>query len=127
MFTYGNSHLMRFAHKLNFILLTARLLRRTFLGVVLMCPVGVYADQANDFLAAREAYRVGDSSRLNHLAGKLKHSVLEPYLAYYQLRLQLTTAEPATVQQFLARTDNTPVINQLRAEWLKMLGLLLSM
>jgi soluble lytic murein transglycosylase len=83
-----------------------------------------YALNAEDkeFLAAREAFRAGDAARLNRAAATLKKSPLEPYTAYYQLRLRLETADAATVAAFLARTDETPAIDQLRGEWLKLLG-----
>jgi len=75
-----------------------------------------------DFLAARDAYRTGDAVRLNRAAARLKDSPLEPYLTYYQLRLHLETADAATIKVFLARPDETPVIDRMRAEWLKLLG-----
>ena len=75
-----------------------------------------------DFLAARDAFRVGDATRLERIAARLKNSPLEPYLTYYQLRMRLETADAAAVQAFLARTDDTPVIDRMRAEWLKLLG-----
>jgi len=80
------------------------------------------ANQDADFLAAREAFRVGDAVRLDRIAARLKSSSLEPYVAYYQLRLRLTTANHATIHKFLSRTDNTQIIHQLRMEWLKLLG-----
>jgi len=90
--------------------------------LMLLLPLLAAADQDDDFLAARDAFRAGDSARLDRLAARLKHSPLEPYLAYYQLRLNLDNADAATVQAFLARTDVTPVIDRLRGEWLKQLG-----
>ena len=75
-----------------------------------------------DYLAARDAFRAGDAAKLDRFAARLKNSVLEPYVAYYQLRMRLDTANPATVQAFLKRADDTPVINRMRGEWLKVLG-----
>ena len=75
-----------------------------------------------DFLDAREAFRVGNAAQLDRIAARLKNSPLEPYLVYYQLRMRLETADVATIQAFLARTDETQVIDRLRAEWLKQLG-----
>jgi peptidoglycan lytic transglycosylase len=76
----------------------------------------------DDFLAARDAFRAGDASRFERSAARLKNSPLEPYLAYYRLRMNLQTEDAATVQKFLARPDDTPVIDRLRGEWLKQLG-----
>ena len=93
-----------------------------FLFVLIFFPALAIANQDADFLAARDAFRKGDLVKLDHMAKRLKHSPLEPYLAYYQLRMQLETASAADIKKFLARTDETPVINRLRAEWLKLLG-----
>ncbi len=84
--------------------------------------VGVPLAGDADFLAARDAFRIGDAVRLDRIAARLKNSPLEPYLAYYQLRMRLETADAATIQVFLARPDETPVIDRMRAEWLKLLG-----
>ena len=75
-----------------------------------------------DFLAARDAFRTGDAARLDRIAARLKNSPLEPYVSYYQLRMRLETADVATIQAFLARTDETPMIDRMRVEWLKLLG-----
>ncbi|HEX6828156.1 MAG TPA: lytic transglycosylase domain-containing protein, partial [Burkholderiales bacterium] len=75
-----------------------------------------------DFLAARDAFRVGDAARLDKYAPRLKGYVLEPYVAYYQLRLRLEDASPAAVRGFLERHAGTLVADYLRAEWLKVLG-----
>ena len=89
---------------------------------LLLIPFGASADQDSDYLAARDAYRAGNSARFEVFAARLNSSPLEPYLAYYRLRLKLDTADQATIQTFLARTDDTPVIDRLRQEWLKQLG-----
>jgi soluble lytic murein transglycosylase len=89
---------------------------------LLLFPLVAVADQDTDFLAARDAFRVGDSVRFDRIAARLQGSPMEPYLAYYRLRLHLETAEPATIQAFLARADDTPVIDRLRGEWLRLLA-----
>ncbi|MDR2196304.1 MAG: transglycosylase SLT domain-containing protein [Gallionellaceae bacterium] len=83
-------------------------------------PASAQADA--DFLAVREAFRVGDAVRFEAAAARLGNSPLEPYVAYYRLRMNLDTASPAVVRAFLARPDDTPVIDRLRGEWLKLLG-----
>jgi len=75
-----------------------------------------------DFIAAREAFRVGDAVQFERRAARLVDSPLEPYIAYYRLRMHLETDDAATIRAFLARTDETPVIDRLRGEWLKSLG-----
>lgn len=90
--------------------------------LLLFVPLIAAAGQDEDFLAARDAFRAGNAARFEYAAARLKNSVLEPYIAYYRLRMRLETADPATLRVFLARSDDTPVINRLRVEWLKSLG-----
>lgn len=97
-------------------------LTRVLLCGLLSLPALVLADQDADFLAARDAFRTGNAARLEQIAARFKQSPLEPYLAYYQLRMRLESADIASIQAFLARSDETPVIDNLRAEWLKLLG-----
>ena len=89
---------------------------------LLSFPALALASQDADFLAARDAFRAGNAAKLDTIAARLKRHPLEPYLAYYQLRMRLETATPAVIQAFLARSDDTPVIDRLRAEWLKLLA-----
>jgi len=93
-----------------------------FLILILLCPVVAIADQDTDFMAAREAYRVGDDVRLEQMAERLKNSPLEPYITYYQLRSNLYSRNPEGVKEFLSRPDDTPVIDLLRSDWLKLLA-----
>ena len=87
---------------------------------LLLVPAVATADQDEEFLAAREAYRAEDVARLEKIAANFKNTPLEPYLTYYQLRLRLYTRNPEGIKEFLARPDDTPVIDLLRSEWLKM-------
>lgn len=85
-----------------------------------------------DFIAAHEAYLKGDAARLAREAQKLKKTPLEVYARYYQLSLALAavgSTEGAippplekSVKDFLSRAEDTPLIDKLRGEWLKLLG-----
>ena len=75
-----------------------------------------------DFLAAHGAFRAGDSARLERFAQRLKKTPLEVYVSYYQLRLDLENADTGAVKKFLSRPEDTPMIDRLRGEWLKLLG-----
>src|SRR5512135_3486955 len=55
----------------------------------------------DDFLAAREAFRVGDAAQIDRLAPRFALSPLEPYLTYYRLHMHLDTADAASIKQFL--------------------------
>ncbi len=89
---------------------------------LLFFPALATADQDADFLAARDAFRVGNAAKLDQFAARLKQSALEPYVAYYQLRMRLETASDIEIMTFLSRPEDTPLINRMRMEWLKMLG-----
>ena len=75
-----------------------------------------------DFLAARDAFRAGDSARLERVAPRLKGYLLEPYVSYWQIRLKLDDADPERVRAFLTRYDGMPLADRLRSEWMKSLG-----
>ncbi len=75
-----------------------------------------------DFLGAHNAYLANDAVRLGRYAQRLKNTPLEVYVSYYQLSVGLKNADPKTVRSFLSRPEDTPVIDQLRGEWLKLLG-----
>ena len=75
-----------------------------------------------DFLAARDAFRAGNAAKLDSFARRFESTPLEVYVAYYQLRLHLDTAEPSQIKAYLARPEDTPMIDRMRGEWLKLLG-----
>ncbi|MGE5522674.1 MAG: transglycosylase SLT domain-containing protein [Rhodospirillaceae bacterium] len=88
-----------------------------------VAAAGAYAGpQEDDFLAAREAFRVGDARKLDLYAKRLRGHVLEPYVAYWQLRLRLDDATPGEVRTFLANNADTLLAERLRTEWLKALA-----
>jgi len=83
-----------------------------------------------DLAAAHDAFLAGDSVKLERYARRLKKTPLEVYASYYQLRLALdnTGEKPVkssveeAVHNFLSRPEDTPLIDLLRSEWLKLLG-----
>lgn len=92
------------------------------LFLLLALPVCALADQESDFRIAREALRVGNASRLDKVAENLKDTPLEPYVTYYQLRMHWGVKATPAIKAFLARTSESPVVDQFRGEWLKYLG-----
>jgi len=93
-----------------------------FLCALLACAGLARAAQDDDFLAAREAFRVGDVVKFERSAKSLSGYPLEPYLAYWRLRLRLEQATPEEVQALLERTKDAPVAVSLRADWLRLLA-----
>ena len=76
----------------------------------------------DDFLAAREAFRVGDARKLDMYAGRLQGHVLQPYVAYWQLRLRLEDASPAEIRRFIVTHSDTLLASRLLSDWLRQLG-----
>jgi soluble lytic murein transglycosylase len=81
-----------------------------------------HANQDDDFLAARDAFRSGEAPKLAILAQRLAHSPLEVYTSYYQLRMKLETTDIQAIKDYLSRPDDTPLIDKMRSEWLKSLA-----
>lgn len=90
------------------------------LFALLLMPFAASADQDADFQAAREAFRVGNSAQLERIGERMKNSPFEPYVTYYLLHMRLESSDAAPIKEFLSRPDDTPVIDQLRSEWLKL-------
>ena len=97
-------------------------LMKFLLLFLLLIATPALANQDDDFMAARDAFRAGDTARLAVLGQRFKQSPLEVYIAYYQLKMQLETVDVSTIRTYLARPDDTPLIERMRADWLKILG-----
>ncbi|HYH41153.1 MAG TPA: transglycosylase SLT domain-containing protein [Burkholderiales bacterium] len=82
----------------------------------------VSAANEDEFLAARDAFRAGDARKLDFHARRLSNYVLEPYVAYWQLRLRLDEASPAEIRRFMRTHAETPLANRLLADWLRLMG-----
>ena len=76
----------------------------------------------DEFLAAREAYRVGAAARLDAQARRFKGHLLEPYLTYWQLSLRMEQASPEDARGFIASNRDSPLAERVRLEWLRSLG-----
>ena len=102
------------------------LLRSVCLAVALAaaapaCAAKLDAQEAA-FLAARDAFEANHRARLAALAPKLEGHLLEPYVEYWQLFFRLPGASSADVRDFLSRYPSTALAEQLRVDWLKVLG-----
>ncbi len=74
------------------------------------------------FLAARTAARTGDYDKLARYDAQLQGHVLEPYVESWILRARLEDSSPDQVRTFLTRQQGSLVAEQVRKEWLKILG-----
>ena len=95
---------------------------RFLLPLLLAWPLSVLAGTEEDFKTAREAFRAGNSARLDKAAENLRGSPLEIYATYYQLRQRMNAKDPDPIKAFLARTEESPVVDQFRGEWLAYLA-----
>ena len=82
--------------------------------------VGNAQDQA--VLMARDAFRAGDVAKLNKAAMATGGHVLESYVGYWQLRLRLEERRPDEILTYLDRNAGSLLAEQLRRDWLKVLG-----
>lgn len=89
---------------------------------VLLTSHVVRADETSDFLAAREAFRVGNAGKLAQSASHLQNSILEPWVAYWQLSLHLGNATPTDINDFISHHGDSPLAARLRADWLRQLA-----
>lgn len=94
---------------------------------LLFIPALVLAVPGDDkFLAAREAYRVGEPARLGLMAEALRavpggHD-LEPWTEYWLLSLRINDSRNEEIEDFLSRYSGTYLAEKLRGDWLKALG-----
>ncbi|MCX7154564.1 MAG: transglycosylase SLT domain-containing protein [Proteobacteria bacterium] len=71
---------------------------------------------------ARDAFRAGDVVKLNKAAALAGNHVLAPWIDYWQTSLRLDAATPEAVNAFLARNAGSLLAENVRREWLKLLG-----
>ncbi len=94
-----------------------------FLAALLLPAAAQAASQDDDFLAVREAFRVGDAVKFERSAKSLGGYVLEPYVDYWRLKLRLVNAGADEVRALLVLLRDGPLADRLRADWLKVLGM----
>ena len=69
-----------------------------------------------------QAFKRGDRKKLAALLPQAKGHALEPYAAYWELKVRLEEASAREVQEFIARYSGTYQEDRLRADWLLLLG-----
>jgi soluble lytic murein transglycosylase len=74
------------------------------------------------FLAAHAAVRAGDYDKLAKYDAQLHGYLLEPYVESWMLRARLEDASVEEVRDFLARQQGSLLAEQVRKDWLKVLG-----
>lgn len=92
------------------------------LAFAMIAPAFPASRDDDAFRAAADAFRRGQASKLDRLAAQLQGHALEPYVEYWQLKLRLEDADTATVRGVLARNEGLLLGEQLRNDWLRVLG-----
>ncbi len=92
-------------------------------GVAHAQPKTAPTPQTDDIiLEMSQAYRQGNAQRLTALLPQVRGNMLEPWAAYWELRVRLDTASPSEIQDFLTRYAGTYQEDRLRNDWLLQLG-----
>ena len=96
--------------------------RAFLLAPLLLAPHLVHGNDAA-LKDAAEGFRLGDLRRVNAAVPQTRGDVLEGYVDYWSLRLQLDNASiGADVERFLQKHSGEFVADRLRVDWLKQLG-----
>jgi soluble lytic murein transglycosylase len=90
-----------------------------FFCFLLLLPLTSFADEATDLFAVRAAFNAKKEAPLLEAAKRLQDTPLEPYATYYRLRSHWNDKDTTAIHEYLAREEDTPVIDQFRGEWLK--------
>ena len=96
--------------------------RASLLASLLLASLSVHATDAA-VKDASEGFRFGDLKRVNAAIPQTRGDLLEGYVDYWSLRLQLDNASiSADVERFLQKHAGEFVADRLRVDWLKQLG-----
>ena len=73
-------------------------------------------------LDMNQAFKKNDKGQLTRLLPRAKGHTLEPWAAYWELRVRLDQASDSDIQQFLSQYAGTYAEDRLRNDWLLQLG-----
>ncbi len=80
-------------------------------------------NKADDvILEMNQAFKKNDKAQLSRLLAKAKGHPMEPWAAYWELRVRLDQASTTEIQGFLTQYAGTYVEDRLRNDWLLQLG-----
>jgi len=83
----------------------------------------VTQNKADDvILEMNQAFKKNDKAQLSRLLPKAKGHALEPWAAYWEMRVRLDQASTAEIQEFLNTYAGTYAEDRLRNDWLLQLG-----
>jgi soluble lytic murein transglycosylase len=106
-----------------------QLLRAILTPLVAACVLAtaaplVQAQNRGDdtLLEMQQAFRKGDRKKLEQLLPSARGHALEPWAAYWELKLRLGEASPQEIQGFFQKYAGTYQEDRLRNDWLLLLG-----
>jgi len=91
-------------------------------GALLAAPAAAQQSADADLVAARDAVQKGRWSVLEQLRARFAGHLLEAYPEYWLLDGNIEHADSGRIQAFLARYPTGPLAENLRRDWLKVLG-----
>ncbi len=71
---------------------------------------------------AGEGFRLGELRRVSAALPQVRGHLLEGYVEYWSLRLQIEKIDRVEVDRFLKKYSGTSIADRLRVDWLKQLG-----
>ena len=71
---------------------------------------------------AGEGFRLGELRRVSAALPQVRGHLLEGYVEYWALRLQIDKVDAADVDRFLKKYAGTTIAHRMRVDWLKQLG-----
>ena len=99
-----------------------KILFSALLLLVAASPGTAQTSGDNIIVEMSKAFKRGDKARLAQLLPQARGHALEPWAAYWELRVRLGDAAPQEVQDFFSRYSDTYQEDRLRNDWLLLLG-----
>ncbi len=96
-------------------------LRPIFTVVALAATSLVHANDAA-VKDAGEGFRLGELRRITAALPQVRGHLLEGYVEYWSLRLQIDRADRDAIDRFLKKYSGTAIGDRMRVDWLKQLG-----
>ena len=95
---------------------------RPFFTVVALAAASLV--HANDAAVkdASEGFRLGELRRITAALPQVRGDVLEGYVEYWSLRLQIDRTDRGDIDRFLKKYSGTAIGDRMRVDWLKQLG-----
>ena len=94
----------------------------TLIALALTQAAQAQANGDDQVIDAYQAWRQGNRAKLAQILPQVRGHALEPWVAYWELRSRLDTAQPPEMQHFFTRYAGTYQEDRMRNDWLLLLG-----